>query len=581
MSDSLVVFWHAVKPWLTQAMNGLRPIFELFEGPEPAIGISILMIGALALAWLFLVYRVAPMWWRVRRLAKLVRDNNETREQFKTAFPLIDEELRKPKFLHHAWMEFWESLIFPAHDSPDPIRNTVRPEFYLNVHAAEASGRTLRLLQSLPNYFVGLGLLFTFIGLVAALYFASEGVASDNVDEAKESLRHLLNAATFKFMTSIVGLASSIVLSFSYRVIVQNLQREFDRLCEGLERGLLFATDAWYAQESLNELKVHSEQLKRFNTDFAIEVGNVLRGTMSESLTEALGPLTAAIEGMTGNVGQMNQDALANMAKAFGEDLKGAAGSEMTALVSALEEIKGSLTGVVDQINATSSDFGNRMATSASRVEELLANAGDQLREKASGAASAFAEQMEGASNNLNASLGPLSAQIGRFEASIESLDSKIQAQRNAFQDVAEKVSDITVSVAGTIDDLRNASSPLAEVSVRFDSAAKEIRSAGEAITETQNSLRALAEKIGETTEAMESAWEDYRTRFEGVDKSLGDAIGQLVTGADGYREHVETFVEGLNRELDTAVRNLRGGIEGLKEAVEELIDLYDASKSS
>jgi hypothetical protein len=76
-------------------------------------------------------------------------------------------------------------------------------------------GLNFPVWQALPNYFVGVGLLFTFFGLVAALQFASGAVAAD-IDEAQGALRNLLAAATFKFMTSICGLFSSIVFSVVY-----------------------------------------------------------------------------------------------------------------------------------------------------------------------------------------------------------------------------------------------------------------------------------------------------------------------------------------------------------------------------
>ena len=78
----------------------------------------------------------------------------------------------------------------------------------------------------------------------------------------------------------------------------------------------------------------------------------------------------------------------------------------------------------------------------------------------------------------------------------------------------------------------------------------------------------------------MKSAWADYQSRFEEVDKSLAGAIEQLVTGADAYREHVQSFVSGLDRELDKAVRLLGGGINTLKDTIDELIEVRENDNS-
>ena len=344
----------------------------------------------------------------------------------------------------------------------------------------------------------------------------------------------------------------------------------------------MFATREAIAIEQLKELREHTAQLKRFNTDFAIEVGKVLeerlRDSMTESLEEAMKPLISAMDHMTGNVGEMNQEGLAGMAQAFGNDLKEAAGTEIKALVSTLSEIQGSLGSVIENINQTSSNFGTRMVESASRIEELLNTAGEHLKDQTSLAGAAFSKEMEDASNNLSDSHAPLADQISRFRATVDSLDAKIESQRNAFEDVAGSVREITNDVASTINELRSASSPLVEVSNQFSAAAREVGTASKEISESHQEFRALSDMISKTVSSMETAWKNYQSRFEDVDESLAGAIQQLVTGADAYREHVTAFVSGLDQELDKAVRSLGGGITALKETIDDLIDEREQS---
>jgi methyl-accepting chemotaxis protein len=576
LSELASIDWVAVKGWLGKAMDQLKPLFTLFEGPELAIGLAIVLLVAGGVVWVLMVARILPIWVRLVSLTRYVRPHQETYAKFRAVFPEFGERLQKLKFLRHGWLEFSETLVI--RDDPDePILNTARPQLYINVQAVESSGTSLRLFQALPNYFVGFGLLFTFLGLVAAIYFASEGVASKDVDKAQESLGNLLHAATFKFLTSIAGLGVSIILSFSYRVLVQSLQLQFDKLCEAMEKGMLFATRESIAFGQLEELKEQTAQLKRFNTDFAIEVGKVLeeriRDSMSESLAQALKPMSAALERFSSNVGEMNQEALADMTKAFGDDLKAAAGDEMNALIITLDDIKGALGSVVAEIDRTSTGLGARVDQSATKMEELLGAAGERLRETASGAGDAFAKKLEGASTDLGDKLQPLADQLGRFQSIVDGLDAKMQAQRNAFEDVAQSVRDITGGVRTTIEELSAATSPMARVAERLAAAARDMSAAGTAVSDSQQELRALADTLGETARSTQTVWQDYQSRFEGVDRSLAGAVGQLVAGADAYREHVQSFVSELDQQLDKAVRSLRVGIEGLQDSIEELID--------
>lgn len=574
--------WPAIKTWLNLLLKFLEPLFELFKGPELAIGISLIMIALAVIVLLAMIWQIVPMWRTVSRLTRKVWLVNGSYSEFSQGYGLLDEELRKPKYLRHGWIEFTETLTMPVGDD-DTIRNSARPQDYLNLSGAEASGKTLRFLQALPNYFVGFGLLFTFLGLVAAIYFASQGVASGSVELAQESLRHLLSAATFKFMTSIVGLAASIILSLFYRTISQALQRRFDRLAEALEKGMLWSSAESLAFQQVGELENQTAELKRFNTEFAIEVGKVmeerLRETMTGSLESALGPLRDALEKLSGNLGEMNQDALKDMANSFRDNLKDGAGQEMEALVSTLNEIKGSLSGVVEQVDSTSGAFGEKIAEATSKMETAFEAIGGQLQSQAANAAGAFADEMREASSQFGEQVAPLSNQIGRFESAVGSLEAKLLAQRSAFEDVASRVREITQVTGETIDELRSATSPLNSVSERLASTAEAIDSAGQSFTVTQEQLQRLSSEISGAVDTMQTSWSDYQSRFENVDESLGQVVNELVSGADLYRQNVQEFVTDLDSNFQRAVTSLAAGVESLEQSVDELVELQEKNR--
>ena len=99
-------------------------------------------------------------------------------------------------------------------------------------------------MQSLPGYFTSLGLILTFIGLVVALYFAAKGFRSGNMAEARGSIVQLLNAASFKFLTSVTALASAMLISIFLRFCLSLIRHETLRAKEFVE-GFL---SAWREQ---------------------------------------------------------------------------------------------------------------------------------------------------------------------------------------------------------------------------------------------------------------------------------------------------------------------------------------------
>jgi hypothetical protein len=80
------------------------------------------------------------------------------------------------------------------------------------------------LMAALPGYFTSLGLIFTFMGLVAALYFAAGGFRSGNLEDARASIMQLLNASSFKFLTSVSALGSALLISIVHRYAQSRLR---------------------------------------------------------------------------------------------------------------------------------------------------------------------------------------------------------------------------------------------------------------------------------------------------------------------------------------------------------------------
>lgn len=80
------------------------------------------------------------------------------------------------------------------------------------------------LMAALPGYFTSLGLIFTFMGLVAALYFAAGGFRSGNLEDARASIMQLLNASSFKFLTSVSALVSALLISIVHRYAQSRLR---------------------------------------------------------------------------------------------------------------------------------------------------------------------------------------------------------------------------------------------------------------------------------------------------------------------------------------------------------------------
>jgi hypothetical protein len=98
-------------------------------------------------------------------------------------------------------------------------------EAQMRLERIDRRGISLAMYRDLPDFFVGIGLVLTFCGLVAGLYFASRGLLNADLTVAKDSLTRLLQASTFKFMTSIAGVSGSLLLSFAWRLAANRIEQ--------------------------------------------------------------------------------------------------------------------------------------------------------------------------------------------------------------------------------------------------------------------------------------------------------------------------------------------------------------------
>ncbi len=91
------------------------------------------------------------------------------------------------------------------------------------------------MMASLPGYFTSVGLIFTFVGLVVALYFAAKGFRTGDMDQARAAIIQLLNAASFKFLSSVSALISALVVSVFARYAAARALSERARTVQAIE----------------------------------------------------------------------------------------------------------------------------------------------------------------------------------------------------------------------------------------------------------------------------------------------------------------------------------------------------------
>jgi len=131
--------------------------------------------------------------------------------EFLTNLGAAAEQLEALPFLASRWSAYYDTLIVLGDKTASrPVRSTLRPDHVFDFGLLRAVGLKPRYQAAMPGMLVGAGLLFTFFGLAVALSAAGGVVAGGDPVQSRQGLHQLLDAASFKFITSLAGLLLSI-----------------------------------------------------------------------------------------------------------------------------------------------------------------------------------------------------------------------------------------------------------------------------------------------------------------------------------------------------------------------------------
>lgn len=576
----------------------LYSVFKLFTNDRFAIGLTLSILIAAVLAALIFAWL---SWRRRRPIAMLVRWLDEKAPSPEVFATNLDDFAAQIPATHaplgHVWAEFADTLIRPDPSRPADggvVRNTVRPSSYFNVQATVEAGFHLPFWQALPNNFVGFGLLCTFLGLVSGLHFAAAGVAGADANLARESLRKLLDAATFKFLTSIAGVLASLGLSVFVRIQTQALQGVLDRLCSALEKRLTFVTPEWLAQEQLREQQKLTLTMERFNTDFAAQLAEALEKRMTKALTTPDGRnvFVAAIESLgetfKGNAGEMGRE--------VSDTVVGGISGPLASLAEAMAELSTASSGAVDRINEFANTYALKITQATERFEQGIKAAADEIKAAAEAAGRSVLDGAVAAGNRftqggtsaggkideagermLNAltplvgSITALQDRLTLVQRAFDDYDGRVQAMKSGMDTSTRALGEVSRDLQSTATALGATAQPVREAAAALIAGAQKSGQVSETLKGVLENVQRLGDTISTTQTKLGTAWEQYRERFEATDKHLAETFVTLQDGIRQTEDQVKVFVQALDQQFSKAVNTLGGAVQELAETAEEL----------
>jgi ABC-type transporter Mla subunit MlaD len=545
---------------------------------QPRFPETVSLILLLWMIWcLFRCWReVNPTWRRLAAcrasLAALAGDQRSL-EGFQDFEALI---AKSRDALGGCWARFRMTLVVR---DDHLVFLTTQPEAFFNLSSLRMEA-PLRRFGKWSGLFVGIGLLVTFLGLVAALNSATLAIQAataggeGGTESMQNALKGLLSAATFKFYTSIFGLLASLVVSYTEKRFRRILEMRVKSLCQELERLLPLLTPEQLLADQVREAKQTTTQLKQFNTEMAEGLMH-LSGAMAKALQESVAPVhqelsqgfqattSAVSESMTRalqesitpvrqsldqvgqNLGAMEQ----TIGRTIGENLK--AMQERT-----LDTLADKLGSVVNQ------QAGAELGTLTKTLESLTSSLSGMTSSLDQGGG-AFAETLEHAARELRAGvagLAEVTENIGKSinhdmalaQQALQERLAAVGAEMSARgQEAAAQLTSGTSTVLGTLQ------GSLAGISTQVERLI-------DSLAKADHALNGHRQAVGEAATLTQSAAQNL-DRAAG---SLGSAAGPMANSVRGMETSLKSMLDGAIalgasvQQAETAIRQAAGSLE-------------------
>lgn len=557
---------------------GVTGFFDYFRDEHVPLRLSFAIVAVALVLLATLVIWGGIAWLRIARLRRSLHAFDGAQE-FANDFVRVDRLLSASIF-DGAWIDYRECLK----RSNGRIFYPRPPGEYFGLHAMRSAIFPARFFAAAHGYFIGVGLLLTFVGLVAALKFASAGVASPDLAVAKQALNALLVAASFKFMTSIAGLGCSLLLSVASRSMTYLIERATQDLAADLERNMTPIFSECVAYDQLVATREQLAQLRQISTTLATEPSRheeragidakTLQGILSTFAAEMRGSASQEMKQLTGKlmevgqaIGGMQQH-IDNSGRLFADQLGVAAAHLLKAATTMQEGVDRRADRVGDRIDALAETFAKSEAIFAASAHKAAQGMAQSIKAVSDELGHGVAQATKG----LVATSDSLAQRFSGVLSGFDHFNRSLQVQMTSMQAIAGALDKTKHSLDETAGIWVRSAAPVMASVEASHRVAVELGHVADRVSSTQREMAEMAKAITQLTDKASSVWDNYRNRFEKVDDDLQAVFERLQGGTRAFGKEVMEFVGELDASMAEGMNALSIGTDELRKVAEILV---------
>lgn len=491
---------------------------------------------------------------------------------------------------------------------------------------------SLRYWLAIPNVLVGVGILGTFVGLA----FGIAGFDASSSDQIRDGIEVLLAGMSTAFITSIVGMATSIVFGVwekgQFRRVanaLRGLSSDLDnrylittsdrlRFAKQDQLGLLGSLFGYKTEDgpvrpgdAFQAIRRESEQqttaLKQFSTDLAdgvmlssmtiealgINLGKAFDDAMRATLAPTLDGVRSAVEQLKEEKASTNQamveDVVSNlqaslekMGQQFQHALSSGALSQLEAVAESIGEAHGALSDLPTTVKGLMDNMRSTLAESNGQIAKEVTATSELLRTETERAVGSFEQTIRALQDRTESLLD----QQGATTASTARLTERVQDMIGSASNAAAQLRTAAEGVQGTLANIQRISSTLDASAQMLSQSSDALKTTTAAFGEdsrgwleaNRGNLKALHDALDESRRVGA----DYSEKFSVIEGGLKSIFGELQEGLGAYqsstRESLNRYLGEFTAKLSTAANALSGSVSALNESLEELVDTVESA---
>ena len=492
----------------------------------------------------------------------------------------------------HLWQEFDESLVLSS--DKKQLFNSIDAEHFFNAKTLATGLTASRLLAATPSFLVAIGVLGTFVGLTIGL----EGLVGNTaeIETLKSGINKLISGAAVAFMTSVWGVAFSLLLNLCEKLFerkalndIQDLQNRIDFLYPRLPAEQSLVHIAEYSKESKEALQELHERIGDRLQESINGMSESMQNALTDTLNNIMGP---AIQTLVHSTNQQSSQVMENLVGSFMEGMSSAGRVQGEQLEKVAADVNTAVSSMSERLEQLFNKLSTQQASSLDAQDEQSRRFQDQLQQLANSAderqgllESRFGKMMGDLAQQHDQQQTELLVQQQKMLGSlgtasqqqIEAMTSAVQQQQNTLQDAVGKLLD-NLSQQGAQADVRE--------QIRQDKFQQQLTD----VTQQQQALlTALADSVQagqQQSRQMAEQHQQLLTRLQQVTDSAAQSskhmdssanqLGLLSTNVRSAADLLGQRLEQVTQQIEQAGSQNAALTDQLKQQAEMLARLQD-----